>query len=190
MGKKARKQKADRGAIEAAKIEERAAGDAALEARARRGRALSIGIPVVTVVLAVVVYLAFEHRAATALVGVSGLAFWITVLLGVGGAALVVALIEGVVAQDVAGQYGAICDQTGDPTACPASEAARLDGLASDFELHRGLAWGFFAGGLAVAAAGGALLALGLSEGGSSDAPQAGLGCGPDGCRISVRGRF
>ena len=86
MGKKARKQKADRGAIEAAEIEERAAGDAALEARARRGRALLIGIPVVTAVLAAVVYFAFEHRAGTALVGVTGLAFWFPVLLGSVGA--------------------------------------------------------------------------------------------------------
>ena len=82
MGKKSRKQRADRGAIEAAKEEERAAGDAALQARASRGRALVIGIPVVTVVLATVVYFAFEHRAATALVGVTGLAFWFPVMLG------------------------------------------------------------------------------------------------------------
>lgn len=86
MGKKARKQKADRGAIEAAKEDDRAAAEAALAIRARRGRMLLIGIPAVTVVLAAIVYFAFEHRAATALVGVSGLAFWIPVLLGSVGA--------------------------------------------------------------------------------------------------------
>lgn len=86
VGKKSRRQKPDREAIAASKEDERVAAEAALAVRARRGRALAIGIPVVTVVLAAIVYLAFEHRAGTALVAVSGLAFWIPVLLGSVGA--------------------------------------------------------------------------------------------------------
>jgi VIT1/CCC1 family predicted Fe2+/Mn2+ transporter len=81
VGKKSRKKKEREGRA-AEKEAARLHAEAARSLKRRRTRALLTGIPIATVALAVIVWLALGDRRLTALVVVAGLACWIPILLG------------------------------------------------------------------------------------------------------------
>ena len=83
MGKKSKRRKADKEARVADKEADTEARALALENRAKRNRALLIGIPVVTAALAAIAYVLTDDRRIAALVAGGGFAFLVPVLLGV-----------------------------------------------------------------------------------------------------------
>ncbi|MFK7999660.1 MAG: hypothetical protein AB8H86_08685 [Polyangiales bacterium] len=105
------------------------------------------------------------------------------VVLGVGGALLVGALIEGLVANGKNGELDELCNDAG------LCERDQHDAIVSSFETHRNVAWGLLYAGAAVAATGTVLLLL---SGGDESEESAGAGftCDPEGCLGTVSGRF
>lgn len=104
------------------------------------------------------------------------------VVLGVGGALLVGALIEGLVANGKNSELDELCDEG-------LCERQPHDAIVSSFETHRNVAWGLLYAGAAVAVTGTVLLLL--SGGDESDeSARADLSCDPQGCIGSVSGSF
>ena len=106
------------------------------------------------------------------------------IVLGVGAAALLASIVPGVMALDGASQLEAACPGG----SCPPEEAGRIDdthtlGVVTDV---------LWVSGAVLAAAGAALLLIGISSGGSSDtaAIVPSLGCTSDGCFGGVAGRY
>lgn len=105
------------------------------------------------------------------------------VFLGVGGALLIGALIEGLVANGKNSDLDEIC---GADNLCPAAQQADI---VASFETHRNVAWGLLYSGAAVAVTGTVLLLLSGGDG-DEDQPVANLECGPVGCTGSFQGTF
>lgn len=104
------------------------------------------------------------------------------VVLGVGGALLVGALIEGLVANGKNSELDDFCNEG-------LCERAPHDAIVSSFETHRNVAWGLLYAGAAVAVTGTVLLLLGGGDE-SDEGAHADLSCDPQGCIGSVNGSF
>lgn len=113
------------------------------------------------------------------------------VVLGGGGALLVVSLVQGIRARSARNDYDELCARSGIEGQCLASDSAQLDELAHDFERRRNSAWGLFAAGTVTSAVGATLLALGARhrrDVGATAAPE--VACSMIGCTLTVRGSF
>lgn len=104
------------------------------------------------------------------------------VVLGVGGALLVGALIEGLVANGKNSELDEVCTAAG-------CEREAHDSIVSSFETHRNVAWGLLYAGAAVAATGVVLLLLSGGDE-TDDGARADLSCDPRGCIGSVGASF
>ncbi len=110
------------------------------------------------------------------------------VLLGVGGAFLIGALIENIVMNDAASELDSKCRLGPLSNQCPASLDQRP--IVERYELHRGLAWGFAAAGVVGVGVGVTLLIAELSGASAGETPAVTASCGPSGCIANVRLRF
>jgi hypothetical protein len=108
------------------------------------------------------------------------------VVLGLGGAALLWALVENRVVDGIVSSRDAMCTFGPSGTSCP--RALDQEAIAREFALHRDLGWSALGVGVALGAIGGTLLGMSLST--ASTAPRVHGGCGVGGCSLSVRGTF
>ncbi len=110
------------------------------------------------------------------------------IVLGVGGALLVGALIENIVMNDAASELDSKCRLGPMSNECPASLDQKP--IVERYELHRGLAWGFAVAGVVGVGLGVTLLIAELSGSSAGETPAVTASCGPNGCMGHVRLRF
>lgn len=107
------------------------------------------------------------------------------VVLGVGAAALVGAVIAGAMAEGVRAERDGLCTLEGG--ACPAW--VEQDAYLDRFSAARDAGWGLLIAGAAIAAGGAVLLGIGASEP-SPESAAVSAGCDGSGCMAAVNGTF